>query len=411
MKPKGITTRLLHTPFPTADPHGSLNFPVYDSVAFEADTAEELEAAFQGREQRHLYSRITNPTVEYYQAKVQAMTGAFGVLALSSGMAAVSNLLLALGRSGNNFITSRHLFGNTLSLFEKTLRPFGLEARFTDLTNPEKVRELVDSNTIAIFLETITNPQLEVADIRSLGRIAGEHGLVLITDTTMTPPVRFDANKMGVNFEVMSTTKFISGGATSVGGLLIDYGQFDWSSFEKTRPMTGEHGENAFQVILQKQVFRNMGACLSPHNAFLQTMGLDTLALRVERSTSSALELAGRLEKRPEVVNVHYPGLKSSPFHDLACEQFGPKPCSLFTLNMGSKEECFRFMNRLKIARRSTNLQDNKTLIIHPASTIFAEYSHKEKKAMGLRDTMIRVSVGIEEIEDLIGDFDQALSE
>jgi O-acetylhomoserine (thiol)-lyase len=169
-------------------------------VAFEAETAEELEASFRGQKQRHLYSRITNPTVEYYQAKVQAMTGAFRVLALSSGMAAVSNLLMALGRSGDNFITSRHLFGNTLSLFEKTLKPFRLEARFTDLTDPDKVRGLVDSNTIAIFLETITNPQLEVADIRALAEVAGDNGLVLITDTTMTPPGKVRCKKNGGAF-------------------------------------------------------------------------------------------------------------------------------------------------------------------------------------------------------------------
>jgi len=410
MKKRKLTTKLLHAPYPVKDPHGSLNYPVYDNVAFEADTAEELEAAFSGEKNRHIYSRITNPTVAYFESKIKHATDAFSVTALSSGMAAISNLLMALGKAGDNIISTRHLFGNTLSLFEKTLQPYDLSARFTDLTNPAEVFDQIDSRTVAIFFETITNPQLEVANIEMLLKIAREHNLVLIADTTLTPPSVFDAREVGIHFEVLSSTKYISGGGTSVGGLILDYGTFDWSTFSKTRELYEEHGSSAFNVLLRKQIFRNMGACLSPHNAFLQSLGLDTLDLRTERSTYNALQMALWLENHSDVQEVHYPGLKSSPFHEIAVKQFGEKPCSMLTFNLESKKHCYAFMNRLKLVRRSTNLQDNKSLIIHPYSTIFSEYPADEIEAMGIRDTMIRLSVGIEDIEDLIEDFTQALS-
>jgi len=238
---RNLTTKLLHAPYPVKDPHGSLNFPVYDNVAFEADTAEELEAAFNGEKNRHIYSRITNPTVAYFESKIRHATDAFSVTALSSGMAAISNLVMALGKAGDNIITTRHLFGNTLSLFETTLQPYELSARFADLTDPQKVMDQIDSRTVAIFFETITNPQLEVADIGMLLRIAREYNLVLIADTTLTPPSVFNAKEMGVDFEVLSSTKYISGGGTSVGGLILEYSTFDWSTFSKTRPLYEEH--------------------------------------------------------------------------------------------------------------------------------------------------------------------------
>ncbi len=409
MKKRGFTTTLLHTPYPMKDPHGSLNFPVYDSVSFEFDTSEDLEAAFSGQVQRHQYSRITNPTVEYFESKVQGMTGAFSVTAMSSGMAVISNLIMAISKSGNNIITSRHLFGNTISLFEKTLKPFGLSAKYADLTDAESVAGLIDSDTVAIFFETITNPQLEVANIRALSDLAKKNNILLIADTTVTPPSIFSAKDFGVDIEVLSSTKYISGGATAVGGLLVDYGTFDWSRFEKTKKGFKEHGKLIFKMMFKKQVYRNMGACLSPHNAYLQSLGLDTLALRTERSTSSALELAQWLEKQEAVKRVDFPGLKSSPYYSISKDQFGEKPCSMLTFDLESKAACYAFMNKLQVVRRATNLQDNKSLIIHPYSTIFSEYTEGQKLEMGLRETTIRLSVGIEDLDDLIEDISQAL--
>jgi O-acetylhomoserine (thiol)-lyase len=379
-------------------------------VAYEFESAEEIEAAFKGELQRHQYSRISNPTVEYFEAKMKRLTGAYSVTAMASGMAVISNLIIALGKVGDNIITSKYLFGNTISLFENTLKPYHLEVKYVDLTNLEEVEEQIEKHTIAIFLETITNPQLEVADIKALSVLAKKYNLVLIADTTLTPPSVFKARDLGINFEIMSSTKYISGGATSVGGVLVDYGDFDWNCFKKTRKLAKDHGKQAFTMMFRKQVYRNLGASLSPNNAYLQSLGLDTLALRAERSTSNALKMAKWLEAHPGVTSVHHPGLESSPYHRLAVEQFGPKPCSIFTFDLESKEACYAFMNKLQLARRATNLQDNKTLIIHPYSTIFAEYTDEKKAEMGLRDTMMRLSAGIEEVQDLIDDFDQALS-
>lgn len=410
MKKQGLTTTLLHTPFPGKDPYGSMNFPVYDNVSFEFDTAEDIEAAFNGQVQKHQYSRITNPTVEYFESKVQRMTGAFSVTAMSSGMAVISNLIMAISKAGNNIITSKYLFGNTISLFEKTLKPYQFSARYADLTDPDSVAGLIDSDTVAIFFETITNPQLEVANIRALSEIAKKYNILLIADTTVTPPSVFSAKDFGIDIEVLSSTKYISGGATSVGGLLVDYGTFDWSRFEKTKEGFGEHGKLIFKMMFKKQVYRNMGACLSPHNAYMQSLGLDTLVLRTERSLSNTLEMARWLEKHPAVKVVHYPGLESSPYHSIAVEQFGEQPCSMLTFDLDSKADCYTFMNKLEVVRRATNLQDNKTLIIHPYSTIFAEYTSNQKQSMGLRDNMLRLSVGIEEVADLKNDFNQAFS-
>ena len=410
MQRRDLTTLLLHTPFPKKDVHGSLNFPVYDNVAFEADSAEELEAVFQGEKAGHIYSRISNPSVEYFESKIRNACDAFSVTALSSGMAAISNLIMTLGKSGDNIITTKHIFGNTLSLFEKTLKPYGLSAKFTDLTDSKKILEQIDEHTIAIFFETITNPQMEVADISVLSKIAREHKLILIADTTLTPPSVFSAKDHGIHMEVLSSTKYMSGGGTSVGGLIIDYGSFDWNSFDKTRAAYAEHGENAFNVMLKKQVYRNMGACLSPHSAYMQSLGLDTLVLRTERSIHNAFEIASWLSIHSDVKQVTYPGLKHSPYFQVATKQFGDKPCSMLTFDLVSKAACYSFMNKLKLIRRSTNLQDNKSLIIHPESTIFAEYLPEEKASMGIRDTLMRLSVGIEDVGDLMDDLEQALA-
>ena len=248
-----------------------------------------------------------------------------------------------------------------------------------------------------------------MASIRALSEVARKHNLILIADTTLTPPSVFSASETGVNFEVLSSTKYLSGGATSVGGLVIDYGTYDWGGFDKTREAFKQHGQSAFNMMFRKQVFRNMGACLSPHNAYLQSLGLDTLELRTGRSSSNAEAIARWLEENPKINKVHYPGLPSSPYYDISLEQFGEKPCSLLTFDLESKQHCFQFMNRLKVIRRSTNLQDNKTLMIHPSSTIFVEYPDDQKESMGLRDTMIRLSVGIEDLDDLIQDLEQAL--
>jgi len=404
-----LITKILHTRFLKEDPHGSLHMPVYDDVTFEFKSAEDLELAFQGRKPSHMYSRISNPTIEHFEQKVKALSAAAGVMALSSGMAAISNTILAIARAGDNIVTSKHLFGNTYSLFEQTLKEWGLQARYADLTKPGEAIKLVDNKTKALFFETITNPQLEVADVSLLAKLFRPRNILIIADTTMTPPYLFSAKEFGVDIEVISSTKWMSGGATSVGGLIIDHGTYDWKQSDKLQKDAVKFGPHAFINRLRREVYRNIGACMSPHNAYLQSLGLETLPLRVDVACDNTKNIAEFLEGHKAVKSVNYPGLKSSPYYAVAKKQFNDKPGALLTFDLASKEQCFGFLNRLKLIRRATNLQDNRTLILHPASTIFCEYNDKLKNEMGVRETMIRLSVGIEDYRDLIEDIKQAL--
>jgi len=263
--------------------------------------------------------------------------------------------------------------------------------------------------SLIIFLETITNPQLEIADIKALSEVARRNKILLVADTTITPPYLFDSREFGVDIEVLSSTKYISGGATSVGGLIIDNGTFDWLNNDKLKEDAKKQGPHTLVVKLKREVYRNLGACLSPHNAYLQSLGLETLALRADKSCSNTLTLAEYLEKQPEINNVNYPGLKSSKYNDISRIQFPNGAGALLTFTLDSKEDCFKFINQLRVIRRATNLNDNKTLILHPASTIFCEYSTELREEMGVSDTLIRLAVGIEDIEDLVDDITQAM--
>jgi len=318
-------------------------------------------------------------------------------------------LILALVKSGDNIISTKHIFGNTYSLFEKTLRPFDIEFKFADLTQTSKISNLIDDKTRAIFFETVSNPMLEIIDVKSLSKIAHENNIVLIADTSITPLYIFNSREYGVDIEIISSTKYISGGATAVGGLIIDYGKFDWAKINKLHDDTVKYGEFALLNKLRKEVYRNLGACISPGNAFLQTLGLETLTLRADKACNNAMLIAEMLEKHPGVLTVNYPGLKSSKYHDIATIQFKNLYGTILTFNLSSKKHCFQFLNKLKIIRRATNLNDNKTLALHPASTIFAEFDAEKREEMGINDNMIRLAIGIEDCEDLKNDINKAL--
>ncbi|HBL77863.1 MAG: O-acetylhomoserine sulfhydrylase [Bacteroidetes bacterium GWF2_42_66] len=410
MKRKSFTTRSLNVPYAKNDPHRALSMPIYNSVAFEFETAEDIAANFRGELPAHAYSRSGNPTVEYFEHKLKALTGAHQALAVASGMAAISATIMAVSKAGDNIVSGKNLFGHTTALFAQSLNSFGLETRFADLNFPEKIEKLIDENTRAIYFETVTNPQLEIADIEKLSAVAKKHGLLLIADSTVTPPVSFHAASFGVDVELMSTTKFISGGATSVGGAVIDYGTYDWTLNPNTREFSERFGKDAFIARLRKNYFRNFGACMSPQIAQLQIAGLDILELRFERCYQNTMVLGEFLLKHKKVARVDYPGLPSSPYYRLALKQFEGKPGAILTFDLESQEECFRFMNRLKIIRRATNLNDNKSLIIHPYSTIYNEFTELQRAEMGIRNTMMRLSVGIEGADDLMEDIEQALS-
>ena len=386
-------TKAIHAEFPAKDAYGSISMPVYHTAAYEFDDADYMADAFCGRVIVPDYSRVLNPTVMFLEEKVRALTGAKEVTALNSGMAAISNTIMAVAAAGKNIVTSRHLFGNTYALLTVTLARFGVEARLCDLTNPAEVEAAVDENTACIFLEIITNPQMEVADLRALADIAHRHNTLLIADTTLIPFTEFNAHSLGVDIEVVSSTKYLSGGATSLGGLIIDYG-------------TAE----GFSKRIKFELIFNLGAYMTPHAAYMQALGLETLDARYRIQSAAALELARRLRTLPAIGRVNYVGLEDNPYHELARSQFGPTAGAMLTIDLASGEACKRFINSLKLIKRATNLFDNKSLAIHPASTIFGPFSDEERKAMDVLDTTIRLSVGLEDIDDLFDDIKQALA-
>jgi O-acetylhomoserine (thiol)-lyase len=411
MKALSYEAQMLHAPYGKPDVHQALAMPVYHSVAYEFDTAEAMEAAFCGRNSDHCYSRITNPTVEYFEDRVRLATGAYSVTALNSGMAAISNTFINLAYAGANVITSPHLFGNTYSFFKNTLAALGVEARFCDLTNLDELRSHIDAQTCGIFLEVITNPQMEVADLKALAAIAHAAGVPLVADTTVIPFPVFCARDFDIDIEVISSTKYISGGATSVGGLIIDYGTFQWSASKVLKMWQGPLGNEAFTTRLRREIHRNLGAYMSPHAAYMQSLGLETMQVRFVRQATTCLELARRLQDTEGVVSVNYTGLPDNPFYALSRTQFGDYPGAMMTFDLASRQAAFAFINRLKLIRRATNLFDNKSLAIHPASTIYGSFPESLRKSMHIKQETIRLSIGLESTDDLYDDIRNALTE
>ena len=385
-------TQAIHQPYKRRDAYDALSMPIYNAVAFEFDNAKVMADAFCGHIDAPDYSRVENPTVTNLEQRVKALTGAENVIALNSGMAAISNTLFSVVEQGKNVITSRHLFGNTYSLLTSTLSRLGVEARLCDLTDVEAVERLIDDNTCCLFLEIMTNPQLEVVDVRALTEIAHQHGIPVIADTTLIPFTQFSAKDLGIDLEVVSSTKYISGGATSLGGLVIDYGTF---------PSIGKR-------LLNEMLF-NLGAYMTPQVAYMQTLGLETLDVRYRVQAGNALELAQRLRTLEPICKVSYVGLEDNPYHQLAVSQYGETAGAMVTIDLESQEACFRMLDNLKLIHRATNLFDNRTLAIHPASTIFGLFTAEERAAMDVQDTTIRLSIGLECVDDLFDDIKQAL--
>jgi O-acetylhomoserine (thiol)-lyase len=404
---ENFTTKILETSFAKHDLNNPLSMPIYSTAAYEFATAEEMEAAFIGKSAFHTYTRISNPTVEYFEQRIKQVSGAMAVTALSSGMAAIANVFMSLAYQGANIVTTSHLFGNTFSILQFTLANFGVEVRFCDLLDISDVEKNIDENTCLVFTEVITNPHLEVVDLKSLSALTAKKLVPLVVDTTVVPWTVFKARDFGANIEVVSSTKYISGGATSIGGLVLDHGNFDWR--RSKRLDAKKFGQMAFQAKLRGEVFRNFGACMSPETAYHQILGLETMELRFDRAASTGLELAQWIEALPEVNKVHHTSLPDNSFYTISAAQFGKIGTAMFTFELSDQAACFAFMNKLKLVRRATNLFDNKSLIIHPLSTIYGTFSPEMKEKMGVPDTLLRFSTGLEEPEDLKSDILQAL--
>jgi O-acetylhomoserine (thiol)-lyase len=404
----GINTELLHKAV-RREVEGSTLPPIYQTSAFTHKTAEDLERVFHHQAPGFAYTRIGNPTAANLEGRMAALEGGIGAVACASGMAAISMALLNVLGRGDEIIASSCLFGGTIDLFGD-LEKLGIQTRFVVDMTPETVEPLINENTKVIFTEVIGNPKLNVVDVRAMADLAHSHGIPLFVDSTTATPCLIRPIQLGADVVIHSSSKYISGSGEAISGLIIDSGKFRWTK-ERYPVMQKflKYGPMAFLSRLRDDTWRNFGPCPAPMNMYLGVLGLETLGLRMERLCENSLNLAKALEESPLFGDVTYPGLTSSPWHDLAKEQLtGGQYGAILTVRCGSKERAFSVINHLQYAVNATNIGDVRTLVIHPASTIYCFNSEQERLDAGVYDDLIRISVGLENVEDLIADFLQA---
>ncbi len=411
-RPLHLETKLIHGSCAQDQTAGATSTPIILSTAFAYGSAEELESVFAGREAGFVYSRIANPTVSAFEARITALEDGLGAIAVSSGMAAISSLALALAGSGEEIVAGSSLFGGTYSLFRHTLSRSGIGVRFVDPQNPAAFREAISDATRLVFVETIGNPKLDVPDIAAIAAITRERGVPLVVDSTVTTPLLVQPKRLGADLIVHSTSKFINGHGNAIGGVIVDAGTFDWSNprFPYLAPFRTRVGQFALLAALRNRICRDLGCCLAPFNAFLLTMGVESLGVRMERHCANAAAAAAFLAAHAGVEEARFPGLASHPGHALAKRQFDDRYGAVVTLRLGTKERCFRFINQLRLARNLANLGDTRTLVIHPGSTICRDFDAQERLAMGVTEDLVRLSVGIEAPADILADIEQALA-
>jgi O-acetylhomoserine (thiol)-lyase len=404
----GINTELLHKAV-RREVEGSTLPPIYQTSAFTHKTAEDLERVFHHQAPGFAYTRIGNPTAANLEGRMAALEGGIGAVACASGMAAISMALLNVLGRGDEIIASSCLFGGTIDLFGD-LEKLGIQTRFVVDMTPETVEPLINEHTKVIFTEVIGNPKLNVVDVRAMADLAHSHGIPLFVDSTTATPCLIRPIELGADVVIHSSSKYISGSGEAISGLIIDSGKFRWT--KERYPVLQKflkYGPMAFLSRLRDDTWRNFGPCPAPMNMYLGVLGLETLGLRMERLCENSLTLAKALEESPLFGDVTYPGLTSSPWHELAKNQLlGGQYGAILTVRCGSKERAFSVINHLQYAVNATNIGDVRTLVIHPASTIYCFNSEQERLDAGVYDDLIRVSVGLENVEDLIADFLQA---
>ncbi len=392
-------------------PAGATAVPIVQSSSFAYHSAEDLEDVFRGRAVGQVYTRLGNPTTEALERRLALLEGGGAAIATASGMAAITTAVLTILRAGDEILSSSSLFGGTFSLFRDTLSNYGITTRFADPLDLDGFRNAITERTRLIFVETVGNPKLDVPDVPALARIAHDAGLPILVDSTVTSPYLADGVRLEADILAYSTSKYINGTGTTIGGAIIDRGVFNWDSpkFPHFAQFHKKYRSFAFTARARKLVHKDVGACAAPFNSYLLTEGVQTLALRMERHCSNALELARFLKSHPKVAWVRYPGLEDSPHHAVATRLYGGRYGGLLAFGTGDKASAFSVINRLKLAKNLANIGDAKTLVIHPASTICADYNAEDKGLMGVTEDMVRVSTGIEDCLDIIDDFKQAL--
>ena len=405
---RGFTTAILHSDRDAAIEHGALHKPLHLSVAYGYRDARDLAAVFQGRASGYAYGRQGNPTSAALEAKVSAMEGGVGTITFATGMAAIGAIMLALFKAGDHVVSSQFVFGNTSSLL-LTLEAHGHPVSFVDATDVAAVAAALTPATRVVFVETIANPRVQVADLARIGALCRERGILYVVDNTMTSPWLFRPKDVGAGLVVNALTKYVGGHGNALAGAITDTGLFDWSKFANIADAyKSQPPRNWGLQQLRKKGLRDWGGTLAPEQAHHIAVGAETLALRMDRICANALALAQFLQEQPQVRAVYYPGLASHPQHALASALFRAFG-GLLSFELADGIDPFDFLNRLKVVVLSSNLGDNRTLAIPVAHTIFWEMGAERRAAMGIADSLVRISVGIEDCDDLIADFRQAL--
>ena len=403
-------TRILHADRRSGVEQGALHKPVHNAATFGYATAAELVAVFQGAKPGFVYARQGNPTGAALESKLALIEGARAAAGFSTGMAAIAGILVALLKSGDHVVVSRHLFGNTRSLFQ-TMEGFGIGVDFVDMTETGPTRAALRPETRLVFVETIANPGTQVADLEGLGKLCAERGLLYVVDNTMTTPALFRPKTVGAGLVVHSLTKGLSGHGDAMGGAVIDTGLFDWTRWPHIAAPY-RTGDPAGWGLLQikKRGLRDFGATLRPEDAHRIATGLETLALRMAATNGNALGLAQFLEQQPAVAKVFYPGLESHPQHQRSAALFGGLHGALLSFELQPGIDPLAVLDKLRVVILSSHLSDNRTLAIPVAQTIFWELGAHKRAEMGIAEGLIRLSVGIESLADLKADLAQALA-
>jgi O-acetylhomoserine (thiol)-lyase len=404
----GFTTSILHSDRQQPIEHGSLHKPVHTAVAFGYRDARELAAVFQGKQPGFRYGRQGNPTVSALESKINLMEEGVATICFATGMAAIAAVVQALLREGDHVVSSAFLFGNTNSLWQ-TVDGQGVDVSLVDATDVAEVEAALRPNTRVVFVETIANPRTQVADLARIGKLCQERGLLYIVDNTMTTPYLFRPKEVGAGLVVNALTKGIGGHGNALGGSLTDTGLFDWTGYPNIFDTYKRFPAAQWGMAqIRAKALRDFGATLGPEAAHHLAVGAETMALRLKQECASAMALAGMLEADPRIAAVYYPGLESHPQHKLAGELFGAYG-GLFSFELKDGIDCFDYLNRLQLAVPASNLGDTRTLVIPIAQTIFYEMGPERRASMGIAESLIRVSVGIEDTDDLLDDFRQAL--
>ena len=407
-KKYGFTTTTLHSDRRRTIEHGSLHKPIHTSVTFGYEDARELATVFQGRQPGYRYGRQGNPTVAALEDKINRMEDGQSTICFATGMAAIGAIAQALLREGDHVVSSAFLFGNTNSLWQ-TVGLLGVDISMVDATDVANVEAALTPATRLVFVETIANPRTQVADLARIGKLCAERGILYVVDNTMTSPYLFRPKTVGASLVVNSLTKSIGGHGNALGGALTDTGLYDWARYPNILDTYRRYPAPQWGMAqIRAKALRDFGASLGPEAAHHLAVGAETMALRMDRECANALAVACMLEADERVAAVHYPGLPSHPQHALATALFRSYG-SLFSFELKAGIDCFDYLNRLDIAVSASNLGDTRTLVIPVAHTIFYEMGPERRAGMGIAESLIRVSVGIEDTEDLVADFGQAL--